>query len=581
MPAFQNACFIFSAFALTVSPTVDAAAQGFLAPDLVSRERVIDQLRMLLGHGQNRARLFSVEDLLRPTYMALPKDSIGGLDHKAARYALYRYFLVHHGWHIKGLTMDSQEMTSSVSTIMSKASMPAFIMELLEQHVGHRVALEELAVLAATIEDLVHSDAVDLVQMAYKTHDLSTEEPLTEGEADLVIRTFALFFLLPTTQMFSDNATKIIALANGQARKAYPGWKDAMLWLEDVKLNFEFEDRVALRPFASVRGGNLPFSSIARWATALSSGFGRFGDVECKEMKNKLLDLDDEEKDDGRVRLDKFYGPFLSGGSFHFSESPEYLRHLGALDEANPRRPSVIVPNILYSKSNCMATSGFHSVCCIDHCEVLMSDLEQRVAQPMASAQVIASAVASIPSETVAAPRNLSSQMLTRLDEIASRHGGSVPLHSRLFAQWMHYAFPNECPFPRSLLTSEKQLTSREWSEAKKKANAKHNVMATQEEMKIVVDTVLRSDEGGEAEGSAILWSEDEELLSDVLVTSPARGMLSSCLRWVAGAAVLVASLRAMADAARATRGDADKKEKGEPWFGKLSTAAESRAHFV
>jgi len=23
-----------------------------------------------------------------------------------------------------------------------------------------------------------------------------------------------------------------------------------------------------------------------------------------------------------------------------------------------------------------------------------------------------------------------------------------VPLHGRLFAQWLHYVFPHECPFP-------------------------------------------------------------------------------------------------------------------------------------
>jgi hypothetical protein len=37
---------------------------------------------------------------------------------------------------------------------------------------------------------------------------------------------------------------------------------------------------------------------------------------------------------------------------------------------------------------------------------------------------------------------------LERLDEVAAHHGGLVPLHGRLFAQWMHYAYPRECPYP-------------------------------------------------------------------------------------------------------------------------------------
>merc|ERR1719235_484226 len=37
---------------------------------------------------------------------------------------------------------------------------------------------------------------------------------------------------------------------------------------------------------------------------------------------------------------------------------------------------------------------------------------------------------------------------LTSMPQVASVHGGEVPLHSRLFAQWLHYAFPHECPYP-------------------------------------------------------------------------------------------------------------------------------------
>merc|ERR1719362_238558 len=48
----------------------------------------------------------------------------------------------------------------------------------------------------------------------------------------------------------------------------------------------------------------------------------------------------------------------------------------------------------------------------------------------------------------VQAPRNLSAAQLGRLDEIAAVHGGRVPLHGRLFAQWMHHAYPRECRFP-------------------------------------------------------------------------------------------------------------------------------------
>merc|ERR1719277_2780124 len=43
---------------------------------------------------------------------------------------------------------------------------------------------------------------------------------------------------------------------------------------------------------------------------------------------------------------------------------------------------------------------------------------------------------------------HISASLRRQLEEIASAHGGQVPIHGRLFAQWLHYAFPRECPFP-------------------------------------------------------------------------------------------------------------------------------------
>merc|ERR1719482_1945603 len=52
--------------------------------------------------------------------------------------------------------------------------------------------------------------------------------------------------------------------------------------------------------------------------------------------------------------------------------------------------------------------------------------------------------------------------MMRRLETVADRNGGMVPLHSRLFAQWMHFAFPRECPFPNAAGTTN-PLTASEW----------------------------------------------------------------------------------------------------------------------
>merc|ERR1719210_43724 len=67
-------------------------------------------------------------------------------------------------------------------------------------------------------------------------------------------------------------------------------------------------------------------------------------------------------------------------------------------------------------------------------------------------------------SDTVHAPRNLSSALLARLDEIAEHHAGQVALHGRLFAQWMHHAYPRECPFPH-IAGSTEAIGHREFTE--------------------------------------------------------------------------------------------------------------------
>jgi len=425
---------------------------------------------------------------------------------------------------------------------------------------------------------LVHGDAVDLLELAYKTHGLSTDEPLDADRADLMLRTFALYFMLPWTQDLAQNKSSITEFVTKRAQLFYPGWEDAMLWLEDVKQGLVYQDSSSSRPFFGVAEQHLDFSSVARWAAAISAGFGQFLDSECKGMKNKLMDLEAVERGDGRVALGKFYATYLAGGSVHFSESPAYLRHVGALDEHNPRQPSVIVPNVMYAKSNCMATSGFHSVCCIDACEMMMAGLEEQVSQPAASPALVAAVVSAMPSDTVAAPRNLSAPLRSRLDEIAGRHGGSVPLHSRLFAQWMHYAFPNECPYPRSLLTSEVQLTVDEWT-------SKHDAeeSATVVEMQAAADLCEGAEVTGASEGPVQLWSEDEELLSD-LVLVPERGILSFVLRCFAGAAAVVASASVLRETARAGWGQSTEKggkHASQPWLGRVSTAAENKAHLV
>merc|ERR1719380_475827 len=131
-----------------------------------------------------------------------------------------------------------------------------------------------------------------------------------------------------------------------------------------------------------------------------------------------------------------------------FSESVDYLRQLGALDESDPSNMRVIIPNYISGPSNCVASSAYYSVCCLDECESILGQIEQNFASPEAVPSRITHLVSLIPSATMPSNRSLSPWLHHRLEQVAKHHGGIVPLHGRLFAQWLHYAYPRECQFP-------------------------------------------------------------------------------------------------------------------------------------
>merc|ERR1719506_913034 len=86
----------------------------------------------------------------------------------------------------------------------------------------------------------------------------------------------------------------------------------------------------------------------------------------------------------GRVSLAKFYsGGYNGEGMSH--ESVAYLRQLGALDESDPRRLRVIIPNYISGPNNCAAASSLHTVCCISECDAILAEVEREIAAPVAA----------------------------------------------------------------------------------------------------------------------------------------------------------------------------------------------------
>merc|ERR1712194_814972 len=161
----------------------------------------------------------------------------------------------------------------------------------------------------------------------------------------------------------------------------------------------------------------------------------------------------------------------------------------------------------IISKTNCLAASGFYAICCSNECESLMRRVEHNIAAPSGSPARIAEVISSLSSDTVDAPRNLSSSLLGRLDEIAKHHGGEVPLYGRLFSQFMHHAFPRECPFPHVSGTTS-PMTTEEWL-----AQGVSDV-ATPEE----VDKYFTAEHELNTIAEELPWIEFEEMVVDYML---------------------------------------------------------------
>jgi len=352
---------------------------------------------------------------------------------------------------------------------------------------GHGFGLHETAVLAATLEHLVHDEALERLNKAYDLQSLGQHEHLNHLQSDKVLDAYMKLYILP------EDLAGVASDADMAA--TYPGWRETQDFVRDVQ-----------REVSRAKHGSKPsFMLMQNVVEEVGERFGRFQDAECRQMKDQLVALGDHGI--GRVALADFYRPALDDNSFTFQESMDYLRELGALDETDPSSPSVIVPNYVNAPSNCIASSSFYSVCCLDECEQLMGHLESNIKAPEAPVATIVDLVAKLPSSTVEAPRTLPQSLLDRLDEVAAPHAGIVQLHGRMFGQWMHHAFPRECPFPH-VAGATAPRTPDEWMES-----TGDESLASMEEMRQYVEKAAKSPSEVHPDGELNHWEVHEELL--------------------------------------------------------------------
>merc|ERR1719336_2727544 len=475
------------------------------------RAAMLDELMAALGSGNRvtEQRLGRIEESMSHIFRAMPKNAHGNLDHSGVRYVLHRLFVDRHRMFVKGLEPDRKAWNSSSPTEVLEDRVADYVQNLFEERLdGRGLGMHEVAILAATLEHLIHDEAVERLKLSYDALKLSMGNRLSPGRAKRVLKVYMLLFLKGVNA--SEMEDFDVGEQTARMRSEYPGWRDTINFAHGVLENVS-ENSTADPGFA---GGELTFSAISRIVEEIGERYGRWQERDCHDLKANIMKLESEVS--GRVLLRDFYGDTIEGG-WQFSESISYLRDHGILDESDPKQKSVLIPNYITSSSNCLASSGLYSVCCPDECEPLLGYLEREIGEPDATPARIASIVANLPSDTIQAPRVLPEAMYSRLEEVSSYHGGRVPLHGRLFAQWMHHAYPRECPYPH-LSGTTRAMSLKEWVDQNGAERATREEMWQHVSSEPFPEDDVSGSEAGSARSQPLMWSAEEELV----VSTPA-----------------------------------------------------------
>lgn len=494
---------------LLIQATPSIAASGLRGQAQVNAKDVESSLLAELASTFHSSaageRISKLEAALRPMYAAIPKAADGTLSHTLVRYMLHRLFVQQNGWFIRGLEPGSGIGNASTQTLQNLQEwVPSYLQNFLEEMQGGRgVSLRELAVLAGALENLIHKETTQRLDLAFHALELPHSASLDDAQLRETLEVFMMIYMLGGN--FSIVGKPSVVRAHKIFSEKVKDWDNVQAWIHGIQLE--------VAPTSNVSDVN--FTVATRVVEEVGRRYGTYNDAECNSLKTELLDI--EATKAGRVRLTEFYKKGLTG-VFEFNEKIDYLRTLGALDESDPAQPHVIVPNYVAARPNCLVASGFYAVCCRNECEDLMGTLEKKIAAPTAKPDEILEVVASMSSQTVAAPRNISETLLRRIKGIAEINQGAVPLHGRLFAQWMHHAFPRECPYPQQAGTTSPQ-TPDEWMEATGQQDSKHSM----EELQAHVDAdSCKAPTGKEAREQHHLpenelpWDASEELLHPI-----------------------------------------------------------------
>merc|ERR1719512_690478 len=381
----------------------------------------------------------------------------------------------------------------------------------------------------AALEHLLFDSDSVLLEKVFRNRRFVTTSVIDKKQMQAVLTDYMVYWIVGDDEEVAAALLKEPRLLT----ESVPHWTAIVTMVEGsvTALEFSRQKTPEVGGGRAVFEGRYTFEDALQVAGRMSRSFGSFWETQCQDTKASLVALDTTHT--GRVRL---------------AESEAYLRELGALDETSAwRGKQVIVSNYVQAASNCVVTRSHHLVCCMVECEEILGQVEAAVGAPVAAPDKLLQVVESI-ADGDDEPAHLDAAMRAQLQRVAQMHGGHVPLHGRLFAQWLHYAFPRECAFPHKAGATV-ALTPAQFGEA--------SIVSAEEVSRHVVEDVVQRDlaagnTSSEQEEWMTQWSEEEELLGDYPRRSGSSWDGRHALVFGAAAAVVGSLLRAGAGTVKA-----------------------------
>lgn len=519
-------------------------------------DKLSDAMGEALGCGGHVGpeRLDAIEQALAPMWRAMPKSSEGRGDRRSLRYLVHRHFNRRYALHVRGFEPVGLANASGWSgTDILSQRVPAYVESVLESQ--HRLQrgfdLRDAALMVATLEQLIFDSESAVLERIYKDRARPTAASLSRQSLSEILEDYIVHWL-----MAGDEAGIQVLLANRTyLANVFPHWSQLVPFIQGELKAYDYKRQLtphtAITDGTSRQGHNAlvpqySFEDAHRVVGGITKSFASFWVSECSSLKDQLVAMDKHHT--GRVPLSRFYGTGLEA-EWRFGESEAYLRELGALDESNWLGKQVIIPNYIQGTSNCIVTTPHYLVCCANECEGILAEIEESIGSPTAEPAELLAIVSGLSSQATLDddfPPALGSSLRGQLEQIASVHDGRVPLHGRLFAQWLHYVFPRECVYPHRA-GSVKAVAPLEFGKA---------FVATVDEMQEHASTVNISDIAASMQKDELhwmsQWSAEEELVSDYALRRWAPWE-ERPLAWVGASLLLLAGLTRIVRRSRAS----------------------------